>query len=273
MNLKRAVMMAVLVLAVAALALPIASLRARAASPVGDVKTSAPKALNTTLPTQQEVSTAQENVAQERGSVEKINPDLLRGMGIVRSAHGQKAKKSNITVSPQSGTPLVLNATSALSAALMTNIGGRDNQFSEATIIADWDGREDCVADREQKIDDFSGIEADIDQVLLRTGISEHTFANGFNENVYYYGDSLGNFWIGTDINPGVNVSPAGAVDTVTQVNIPALVTTGASGGVTLLNPVAGDCTDDQIAVTGIAVNPVADLADFGLCGTIGGET
>ena len=29
-------------------------------------------------------------------------------------------------------------------------------------------------------------------------------------------------------------------------------------------------CTDDQVTVTGIAVQPVADLSDFGLCGTIG---
>ena len=29
-------------------------------------------------------------------------------------------------------------------------------------------------------------------------------------------------------------------------------------------------CTDDQVTVTGIAVNPVADLCDFGMAGTIG---
>ena len=51
-------------------------------------------------------------------------------------------------IKPQSGEPVILNAQSALSAALMTNIGGRDNQFSEVTLLADWDGREDCVADR-----------------------------------------------------------------------------------------------------------------------------
>jgi hypothetical protein len=177
--------------------------------------------------------------------------------------------KQNITLAPDSGQPTILNSRSALSAALMTNIGGRDNHFSEVTLIADWDGREDCAADREQKVDDFSFAEADIDTSLTRVAISEHTVANGFAENVYYYGDSLGNLWVGTDTNPGVNVSPNGAVDALLQVNIPALVNAGASGGFTI-TPGSLGCTDDQVTVTGIAVQPVADLADFGLCGTIG---
>src|SRR5205085_369684 len=59
---------------------------------------------------------------------------------------------------------------------------------------------------------------------------------------------------------------------TVIQVNIPGLITTGTNNGFTLANPTAGDCTDDQVTVTGIAVNPVADLGDFdpALCGTTG---
>ena len=128
------------------------------------------------------------------------------------------------------------------------------------------------MADREQKLDDFSFAEIEIDFTLTRAAISEHTVANGFAENVYYYGDSVGNLWVGTDSAPGVNVSPDGAVDIVSQINIPELVNTGttAVGAVTLLNPQAGDCTDDQVTVTGIAVQPVADLGDFGLCDTIG---
>ncbi|HWP43574.1 MAG TPA: hypothetical protein VNO14_10090, partial [Blastocatellia bacterium] len=180
------------------------------------------------------------------------------------------AQASNRELAPQVGQPLVLNAQSALSAALITSIGGRDNQFSEVALLADWDGREDCVADRAQKLDDFSFNEPEIDQSLTRTAISEHTVANGYTENVYYYGDTLGNFYIGTDVDPGINTTGLPTIDTVTQVNIPELVSTGASGGFTLLNPIAGDCTDDQVTITGIAVNPVADLGDFGLCDTIG---
>ena len=97
---------------------------------------------------------------------------------------------------PLVGQPLVLNEVSALSAALLTTIGGRDNQFSEVALIADWDGREDFAADRGAKIDDFSFVEPEIDQSLTRTAISEVTFANGHLLNAYYYGDSVGNMWV-----------------------------------------------------------------------------
>lgn len=168
------------------------------------------------------------------------------------------------------GQPSVLNPQSALSAAIITTLGGRNSQFSEVSLLADWDGREDFAADRAHKVDDFSFAELDIDQALTRSAISEHTFANGFNENVYYYGDTVGNFWIGTDTNPAITITGSGGVDSLRQVNIPALVRTGASGGFTLLNPTAADCADDQVIVTGIAVNPVADLGDFNSCGIIG---
>ena len=177
-------------------------------------------------------------------------------------------------LAPQSGQPTVLNARSALSAALIVNIGGRDTQFSEVALVADWDGREDCAADREQKVDDFSTLETDIDTVQTDVAISEHTVANGFAENVYYYGDSLGNLWKGTDIVPGINTSAAAAIDALLQINIPTLINTGASGGFAIANAssLALGCTDDQVVVTGIAVQPVADLSDFPTvaCGTIG---
>ncbi|MFY9553731.1 MAG: hypothetical protein WAV47_03320, partial [Blastocatellia bacterium] len=168
---------------------------------------------------------------------------------------------------PLVGQPLVLNETSALSSALITTIGGRDNQFSEVVLIADWDGREDCVADRGTKIDDFSIIEPEVDFTLTRAAISEHTFANGHLFNSYYYGDSIGNFYFGFDLVGGP------LVDTIFNVNLPDLVNLpGGSNGFVLLNPTAGDCMDDQVTVTGIAVNPVADLGDFtpALCGVTG---
>src|SRR6185436_9382127 len=206
------------------------------------------------------------------------SPEVWNTLGIPRSKDPAGAAKKiqqrlkggasgDLTI--QSGQPAILNPASALSDALMTNIGGRDNQFDEVTLIADWDGREDCAADREQKVDDFSGIPpgSEIDFVLTRTAISEHTVANGFNENVYYYGDSVGNLWIGTDTNPGSLQGPG--ADVFNQVNIPVLVNLGASGGFTI-TPGSLGCADDQVTVTGIAVQPVADLSDFGLCGTIG---
>lgn len=285
MKIKRAVLMAVLAVAVAALAVPLVGFNARAAGPAPGSKASpSPKASAasaTASPSQQSVVVAESAQAQDSQAASgHISAETRAALGIQRSKDPNasarlaqalkngKGKGGGFVV--QSGQPLVMDARSALSDALITNIGGRDNQFSEVTLIADWDGREDCAADREQKQDDFSFAELEIDFTLMRAAISEHTIANGFNENVIYYGDSVGNLWVGTDLNPGTGATPNGAVDTLRQVNIPALVSTGASGGFTLLNRPAGDCTDDQVTVTGIAVQPVADLADFGLCGTIG---
>jgi hypothetical protein len=307
MKIKRAVLMAVLVVAVAALAVPLVGFNARAAGSAADSKallaskSKAAAAIKATA-SQQNVAVADSPVQQESAISGEISAETRNALGVVRSTDrnasariaqalkNRKGKGGDFTT--QSGEPNILDARSALSTALLTNIGGRDNQFSEVALIADWDGREDCAADREQKVDDFSFSESEIDITLTRTAISEHTVANGFNNNVYYYGDSVGNLWIGTDSNPG-QPSPTGTgvggvptgtgvqVDAVTQVNIVALVNTGASGGVTLISPggapvggtvASGDCLDDQVAVTGIAVNPVADLGDFGagLCGVVG---
>lgn len=183
----------------------------------------------------------------------RINPEITETLGLTRSAgrrdiasriaraiksHGKRGKGFRL----QSGQPSTLNARSALSAALITSIGGRDNQFSEVTLLADWDGREDCAADREQKVDDFSDVEPEIDFTLTRAAISEHTIANGFNENIFYYGDSVGNFWVGADRDGD------GDVDDLVQINTPSVL--GAFG-----------VSDDQVVVTGIAVNPARALS------------
>ena len=167
---------------------------------------------------------------------------------------------------PNAGQPAVLSEISALSAAFITTVGGRDTQFSEVALVADWDGREDGAADRAAKIDDFSSAESDIDFSLTRAAVSEHTVANGHLFNSYYYGDSVGNFYFGFDLTGDPHV------DSVIAVNLPGLVNTGADAGFTLLNPTPADCVDDQVTVTGIAVNPVADLGDFDptLCGVTG---
>jgi hypothetical protein len=308
MKIKRAVLMAVLAVAVAALAVPLVGFNTRAAGSAADSKSllgaKARAALGVkSVASQQAVAVVDSPAQQQQEAMAgQLTAETVNALGIMRSRGGDaaariqqalsnsRAKGGDFTV--QSGEPNVLDARSALSTALMTIIGGRDNQFSEVALVADWDGREDCAADREQKVDDFSFSESEIDVTLTRTAISEHTVANGFNNNVYYYGDSVGNLWVGTDTNPGqpsptgtgVGGTPTGAgvqADVVNQINIVALVNTGASGGVTLIAPggapvggtaVSGDCLDDQVAVTGIAVNPVADLGDFGagLCGVTG---
>ena len=309
MTMKRTMMMLVLVMAVAAITVPLIGVRAggtvgTAPRVVGTPKAALPPSARVGKPQQVAAETGVQEEATQNATG-KINPDVLAALGIKRVPKGRvKDVKAAITKritggnpaavnaslppgtgpggsapinppatpkaggqgTPLIGQPLVLNETSALSAALITTIGGRDNQFSEVALIADWDGREDCAADRGSKIDDFSFVEPDIDFSLTRAAISEVTFGNGHLLNLYYYGDSIGNVHFGADIVG----SPL--VDVIFDVNIPELVSTGTSGGFVLANPTAGDCTDDQVTVTGIAVNPVADLGDFdpALCGITG---
>ena len=85
---------------------------------------------------------------------------------------------------------------------------------------------------------------------------------------MYYYGDTLGNLWVGTDTNPGVgsrrlaeSTRFAGEHSGTREHWSERRIYAGKPGS---------DCMDDQVTVTGIAVNPVADLGDFGLCGMIG---
>src|SRR5262249_29747671 len=298
MKIKQAVFLAVLVLAVAALAVPLVGLRAAASGSTAPAKTpSEVKAAAAEAAAKAATREVQQEVQQEvavQGKVDstqtgRISEDTIKALGFLRAKdpaavsadlakqilnRGKSGKSGDVSI--QSGEPEVLNSRSALSDALITTIGGRDTQFQEVVLLADWDGREDCAADREQKVDDFSFAQSDPNHTLTRAAISEHTVANGFNENVYFYGDSVGNFWIGTDTNPGVSFGPGGSVKSLRQVNIPQLINTNTSGGFTLTNPFSlavppqQDCTDDQVSVTGIAVNPVVDLGDFGLCGTIG---
>ena len=298
MKIKRAVMLAVLVAATAALVLPVIGLRARAASSSAGFRQPLP---------QQAQVVSEQTTEQSNAPTGKYSADTLRALGYrplpdgvhsrqVGKLLAQRIQRANpgaelrgtlpvgtgpggaVAIEPPAqrkggglgpplaGQPVVLNELGALSAAIITTIGGRDTQFSEVALLADWDGREDCTADRTAKVDDFSTIEPDIDFSLTKAAISEVTFANGHLLNLYYYGDSVGNTYFGADL---VGNS---LVDVVFDVNIPDLVTLGASNGFTLLNPTAGDCTDDQVTVTGIAVNPVADLGDFGaaFCGIIG---
>src|SRR5262249_37926676 len=55
------------------------------------------------------------------------------------------------------------------------------------------------------------------------------------------------NVWVGAD------TTGDGRVDTLTQINLP-----------TVLNAFGSINSDDQVTITGLAVNPVADLGSFG---------
>lgn len=199
-----------------------------------------------------------QSLAQE--STDALEPgldaELVRSLGLVRPAARagleKKGADSTRTVQSQGGSreaigvAEVLDARGPLSAALLTAVGGRGTQFSEISLLADWDGREDDSLDRAAKVVDFSGIEPDIDFALTRVAISEHTIANGFTESVFYYGDSVGNVYVGVDQDGD------GFVDVAHTLALP-----------TILNAFGTLLSDDQVVVTGLAVNPVADLTSF----------
>src|SRR6185369_9987797 len=250
MKTRRVVFLAVVLVAIAALTVPLIGRSAHAFNVSGSARPAATNVAPTTAPTttvsQDVVRLANGQYAERmEGAQEvqtgRVSPEVWNTLGIPRSKDPAGAAKKiqqrlkgggsgDLTI--QSGQPAILNPASALSDALMTNIGGR----------------EDCAADREAKVDDFSGIPAggEIDFVLTRTAISEHTRANGWNENVYYYGDSVGNVWVGVD-----NTGDAKA-DVFLQINLP-----------TVLNAFGSLTSDDQVTITGLAVNPVADLTSF----------
>jgi hypothetical protein len=159
------------------------------------------------------------------------------------------ARRAATSTSPQiAGLAVQMSPKSAFSAVVGTAIGGAANSLNEMTLLGDLDGREDLVADHAMKIADV-GASNRQGQTLTRMAISEHTIANGFGENIYYYGDSLGNVTVGK-YNPMDNST--GLIGTSFVINLP-----------TVLNAFGSLSSDEQIVVTGLAVSPVADLSAF----------
>jgi hypothetical protein len=176
----------------------------------------------------------------------------------------------SLPVPRSAGVPSTMAPNSAFSTAVLTTLG---SSFNQVSLLADWDGREDLTADHEGKVDDFSqkvppgtpGF------VLTRAAVSAHTRANGYNENVFYYGDSLGNLYVAQSPTLGTLFAPlppgglTGA--NIFSINLP-----------TILNAFGTLNSDDQVVITGICVSPVADLTSFpnvngayaGLIGQIG---
>ncbi|HKP48277.1 MAG TPA: Calx-beta domain-containing protein [Pyrinomonadaceae bacterium] len=187
----------------------------------------------------------------------------------------QEASARQPGISPDatdSGLPETLSPQGAFSAALFTAVGGVNTQAAQLHLLADWDGREDMTADRSAEVLKIAPPSptpspTPPDFAFSRTAVSEHTRGNGHPFfDVYYAGDALGNLYIPVDL------SSTPLADVIFQVNFSQLVNTNASNGFTLLNPTGGDCASAQMVVTGMAVNPVADLGDFdsSLCGTTG---
>ncbi|MEA3208200.1 MAG: hypothetical protein QOE70_1257 [Chthoniobacter sp.] len=174
----------------------------------------------------------------------------LLGLPAIATA-ASKTKPSPIGTNA-AGLPEIGNRSDAFSAGIVSTFI-QPGTSGGAAMLGDWDGREDQSADHSSRITQLSG-----NTFFSRFAISEHTVANGFNENVFYGGDNVGNFWIFTDTTGSL------APESMTQINLPELVGTQTSGGVTLVNPTSGDFTSAGVVITGLAVSPVADLGDFG---------
>ncbi len=145
--------------------------------------------------------------------------------------------------------PTNMVGNSAFSAAVTTNIAG---PFNHVALFGDWDGREDFGADHFGKIDDFSTKMTPPGLVLTRSAISEHTIANGFAENVFYYGDSVGNVYVAQSSNTStLSGAPLSGANIFT-INLP-----------TILNAFGTLQSDDQVVVTGLCVSPVSDLSSY----------
>ena len=148
------------------------------------------------------------------------------------------------------GLPTNLYSLTAQSAAIITTLNSSATaNFRDVMMMADADGREDLVADHAAKLADLTTSPMPSGWMLTRTAMSEHTVANGFPNSVYYYGDSLGNVYVGVDTNTGFG---AASVMTYTVLSLP-----------TILNAFGNLNSDDQIVITGLGVNPVADLTSF----------
>jgi hypothetical protein len=145
------------------------------------------------------------------------------------------------------GLPGDLSGKAAQSAAIMTLLNSNaTSNFRDVMMMADIDGREDLVADHAAKVADLSQQAMPVGWMLTRAATSAHTFANGQTSTVYYYGDSVGNVYVAVDTVGN------GAVITTTVLNLP-----------TILNAFGALNSDNQIVITGLGVNPVADLSSF----------
>jgi hypothetical protein len=181
-------------------------------------------------------------VVARLGLASPLVPALVGGQPAARVA----AQNAVVPGPDVAGLPSVLDPRAPLSTAVATTVGGLNSIFNEVDMMGDWDGREDLIADHARRIADLAPLFVNPGQTLTRVAVSEHTFANGFTENVFYYGDSWGNLYVGVDTDGD------GLADKTLTLNLP-----------TVLNAFGNLNSDNRIVITGIAVNPVADLGSF----------
>ena len=170
---RRAMMIAVLAMAVAALVVPLVGSRTQAAgngAPAVAAPTPAPAAQpqpaaasaaaakqgdrlangQTALPAdgaQSELGAINIETRQALGFNKVADPKAAAEKFAQRLLSAGKQKGGDVQI--EAGEPEFLAGNAAFSAAIFTAISGRDTQFDEVALLADWDGREDTVADRD----------------------------------------------------------------------------------------------------------------------------
>src|SRR5579863_4235444 len=166
----------------------------------------------------------------------------LTAVALAFATRSRSAPKQEVA-----GIGVRMTPKSAFSATVATAVGGGQSPSDQFAMLGDIDGREDLVADHSLLVKDLGGTFTSPGQFVTRVAISEHTIANGFAENIFYYGDSVGNVTVGTG-----NTTGGGAINTSFTINLP-----------TALNAFGSLSSDSQIVITGLAVSPVADLSSF----------
>ena len=149
--------------------------------------------------------------------------------------------------------PTSLSPSAPLSAGVGLTIGTPADS-DQLQVLGDWDGREDLVADHLRLLVD----DPTADRVLVRPGFSPYSIANGGMFNLWYAGTDDGFVLLGTQ-------QPNGDSNVVIPVPAATMLTNA-------INAIPGDAVSSNVAVTGIAVSPVADmgyLAPMG-CGVTG---
>ncbi len=170
-----------------------------------------------------------------RAGSEPAGLDFVLGLAPAAPAAIGTAASTGAPGAP--GLPLNMSASAPLSVAVALA------QEHSMTVVGDWDGNEDLTADHGGKVAEL----ADPTQgFVTRVAISEHTIANSFNEDIFYYGDSLGN------VNVVATSSLTGGTPTVFTINLPTQVNAFGT-----LN------SDSHVVITGLAVSPVTDLTSF----------
>ena len=188
----------------------------------------------------------------------------LLGLGAVITLGLRGQTRSAQTPPNTAGLALPLAGNAAFSATVATAFGGTPSGFQQITMIGDVDGREENVANHAMLIfDPNAGMPVDhkaavkaaeipfnvSGAVTTRVAISEHTIANGFGENIFYWGDAVGNVTVGWgDATHNGTVQPGNNF----TINLP-----------TSLNAFGALDSGSIIVITGLAVSPVADLSSF----------